>query len=138
MISFKIIWHRRVVYATLGFTLLEIMAALAIMAVVLISVYKLHTQTIAMNYDVKFHTTAPLLAQSKAGEIGIKPLDELTYDSGDFGEEFPGYGWQRVIEDVESEALGSTAEDLKRIDIIVSYNTDEFTYSLRTYRFLRN
>jgi len=32
-----------------GFTLLEIMAALSILAIVLVSVYKLHAQTVAMN-----------------------------------------------------------------------------------------
>jgi hypothetical protein len=40
-----------------------------------------------------------------------------------------------AVDDVESEALGTTAKDLKKIDVTIFLNNDEFTYSLRTYRF---
>ncbi|MEE8430960.1 MAG: prepilin-type N-terminal cleavage/methylation domain-containing protein [Candidatus Desulfatibia sp.] len=118
-----------------GFTLLEIMVSISIIALVLVSVYRLHAQTISMNQSSRFYTTAPLLAQNKLAELEIKPLDELADDAGNFGDEFPGYSWKVTINDVESETLGNTAEDLKKIDIIVSFNQDEFTYDLRTYRF---
>lgn len=118
-----------------GFTLLEVMVALSIIALVLVSVYKMHAQTLAMNYAANFYTTAPLLAQGKIAELETKTLDELVEDSGSFGDEFPGYKWNVGIDDVESEALGTIAEDLKRIDVTVSLNNDEFTYILRTYRF---
>ena len=121
--------------ADCGFTLLEIMVAISIIALVLVSVYRLHAQTISMNQSARFYTTAPLLAQNKLAEHEIKPLDELADDAGNFGDEFPGYSWKVAVNDVESETLGSTAEDLKKIDIIVSFNQDEFTYDLRTYRF---
>ncbi len=111
------------------------MVALSIIALVLVSVYRLQAQTISMNQSTRFYTTAPLLAQNKLAEHEIKPLDELADDAGNFGDEFPGYSWKVAINDVESETLGSTAEDLKKIDIIVSFNQDEFTYDLRTYRF---
>ncbi len=120
---------------TFGFTLLEVMLALSIIAVVLVSVYKMHAQTIAMNQTANFYTTAPLLANGKIAELEAKPLEELADDSGRFGDEFPGYNWTVVIDDVESETLGNSAMDLKKIDVTVSYNDDEFTYSLRTYRF---
>jgi len=32
--------------------------------------------------------------------------------------------------------LGTVAESLKKIEVTISYNNDEFTYSLRTYRLL--
>ena len=111
------------------------MVSISIIAIVLVSVYRLHAQTISMHQSARFYTTAPLLAQNKMAEFEIKPLDELTDDSGSFADEFPGYSWKVAINDVESETLGSTAEDLKKIDIIVSFNQDEFTYDLRTYRF---
>ncbi len=118
-----------------GFTLLEIMVAVSIIAIVLVSVYKMHAQTISMNYEARFYTTAPLLAQLKMAELETKSLEDLTGDSGNFGDDFPGYGWKVGIDDVESEALGDTAKDLKKIDVTVFLNNDEFTYSLRTYRF---
>ena len=120
-----------------GFTLLEIMVAVSIIAIVLVSVYKMQAQTITMNYAARFYATAPLLAQLKIAEVEIENLGESADDSGDFGDEFPGYRWNVVIDDIDSELLGNIAENLKKIDINVSFNIDEFTYSLRTYRFIQ-
>ena len=121
-----------------GFTLLEIMVALSIIAIVLVSVYKMQAQTISMNHAARFYTTAPLLAQLKIAEVEIENPGEQTDNSGDFGDEFPGYRWNVVIDDIESEPLGNIAENLKQINVNVSFNTDEFTYSLRTYRFIQD
>ena len=120
-----------------GFTLLEIMVALSIIAIVLVSVYKMQAQTISMNYEARFYATAPLLAQLKIAEIEIENPGEQTDNSGDFGDEFPGYRWNVVIDDIESELLGNIAENLKQINVNVSFNSDEFTYNLRTYRFMQ-
>jgi len=120
-----------------GFTLLEIMVAVSIIAIVLVSVYKMHAQTISMDYSVRFYTTAPLLAQRKMAEFEIKPLNELADEAGDFGDSFPNYRWKVALSDVESEALGQHADDLKKIDVTTSLSNDELTYSLRTYRFFR-
>ena len=120
-----------------GFTLLEVMVAVSIIAIVLVSVYKMQAQTISMNYAARFYATAPLLAQLKIAELETENLEEQADDSGDFGDEFPGYRWKVVIDDIESETLGSIGENLKQIDIDVSFNNDEFTYDLRTYRFVQ-
>ena len=121
-----------------GFTFLEIMVALTIIAIVLVSVYRMHAQTISMNYAVRFYATAPLLAQLKIAELETINMEDQTDDSGDFGNEFPGYHWDIVIDDVESETFGDIAEDLKEIDVVVSFNNDEFTYNLRTYRLIQD
>ncbi len=118
-----------------GFTLLEIMVSVSIIAIVLVSIYKMQAQTISMNYEARFYATAPLLAQFKMTEQETKSLEDLTSDSGNFGDDFPGYSWSMAVDDVESEALGNTAKDLKKIDVTIFLNDDEFTYSLRTYRF---
>jgi general secretion pathway protein I len=121
-----------------GFTLLEVMVALAVMSIVLVSVYRMHSQSLAMNTAARFYTQAPMLAQSKMVEIEALSSSAFPADSGEFGEEFPGYSWKASIADVASEILGEVAEDLKRIDITVSYNDDQFSYSLRTYQFNRD
>ena len=121
-----------------GFTLLEIMVAVSIIAIVLVSVYKMHAQTISMNFSVQFYTTAPLLAQRIMTEMEIKPPNELADDAGDFGDNFPNYRWNVAVNDVESEALGQSADDLKKIDVAISFNNDELIYRLRTYRFFRD
>ena len=122
---------------TFGFTLLEVMVALAVMSIVLVSVYRMHSQSLAMNTAARFYTQAPMLAQSKMVEVETLSASVFPEDSGDFGEQFPGYGWKASITDVASEVLGEVAEDLKRIDVTVSLHEDQFVYTLRAYRFQR-
>jgi len=121
-----------------GFTLLEVMVALSIIAIVLVSVYRLHAQTVSMNNEVRFYATAPMLAQRKMAEIESESLKDLGDDSGDFGDEFPDYRWNIVIDDVESTTLGNIAKNLKKVDLLISFNNDEFTYSLRNYKYLKD
>ena len=130
--------HPKGLGLSFGFTLLEVMVALAVMSIVLVSVYRMHSQSLAMNTAVRFYTQAPMLAQSKMVEIEALSSSAFPEDSGDFGEQFPGYGWKAAITDVTSEILGEVAEDLKQVDITVSLNENQFVYNLRTYRFQRD
>ena len=118
-----------------GFTLLEIMVAMAIIAIVLVAVYKMHHQTIDMNNAASFHTRAPLLAQKKIAEIKSRTLDNIADDEGGFGENFADYHWKMTVEDVESELLGDAARRLKKVDMTVSHGQDEMTYQIRHYKF---
>ncbi len=119
-----------------GFTLLEVMVAVAIIAIVLTAVHRLHIQTISMNNASRFYTIAPLLAQNALAIIETSK-DNIP-ESGDFGEDFPEYSWKAKIEDVESEYLGEIAENLKRIDITVFFNKGEYSFGFRTYRELES
>ncbi len=118
-----------------GFTLLEVMVALAVMSIVLVSVYRMHSQSLTMNTAARFYTQAPILAQGKMAELEALSSGAFPENSGDFGEQFPGYSWKTSVADITSEILGEVAEDLKRVDITVSLNENQFVYSLRTYRF---
>ena len=120
-----------------GFTLLEVMIALAVMSIVLVSVYRMHSQSLTMSTAARFYTLAPLLAQNKMAELETLSSEGFPEDSGDFGEQYPGYSWQTSISDVSSEVLGEVANDLKRIDLTISYNENQFSHSIRTYRFQR-
>jgi general secretion pathway protein I len=120
-----------------GFTLLEVMVAMAIMAIVLVSVYRMHSQTLTMNMAARFYTQAPMLAQSKLAQLETASAGSISGDSGDFGDKFPGYTWNISTDEVTSEVLGEIAADLKRIDMKVSFNNDEYVYNVRTYWFLR-
>ena len=112
------------------------MVAMAIMAIVLVSVYRMHSQTLTMNTAARFYTQAPLLAQSKLAQLETTSSGFAGGDSGDFGENFPGYSWRVSTEEVSSETLGEIAGGLNRIDIQVSFNSDEYVYDFRTYRFI--
>jgi len=120
-----------------GFTLLEVMIALAVMSIVLVSVYRMHSQSLTMNTAARFYTLAPLLAQNKMTELETLSSEGFPDDSGDFGEQYPGYSWRTSLSEVSSEVLGEVADDLKRVDLTISYNNDQFSHSIRTYRFQR-
>jgi general secretion pathway protein I len=120
-----------------GFTLLEVMVALAVLAIVLVSVYRMHSQTLTMNTAARFYTQAPLLAQKKMAEVTTTSSGIFSSDSGDFGENFAGYSWQVSAADVSSELLGEVADDFKRIEVTVAYLNNQFSYRLTTYRLQR-
>ena len=117
-----------------GVTLLEVMVALGIAAVVLVAVYRLQMQSIAMERIAQFHTQAPLLAQQLVAEIELQLADLPATDSGDFGDDFPDYTWSLEATDVDefSDPEGRTL--LKQIDLKVHLNRDEDLFTLRTYR----
>ena len=77
-----------------GFTLLEVLIAMAIMAIVLAGVYRMQFQTLSMTAASRFYTEAPLLAQDKLSQLEANPSELIAGDSGDFGEQFPGYSWK--------------------------------------------
>ncbi|MBW2583428.1 MAG: prepilin-type N-terminal cleavage/methylation domain-containing protein, partial [Deltaproteobacteria bacterium] len=64
-----------------GFTLLEVMVAMAIMAIVLVSVYRMHAQTLAMNTANRFYTQAPMLAQGKLAQLATGSSEIIAGDS---------------------------------------------------------
>ena len=119
-----------------GFTLLEVMVALSIMAIVLVAVYKMQSMTIAMVTSEKFYATAPFLAQGKMAVILAATAENAESGSGDFGDDYPGYTWQTAIEDVSSETLENAAESLKQIDVTVWFNGDAYRYVLRNYGYM--
>ena len=109
--------------------------AVTLIAIVLLAVYRLQSQTLVMNISSRFYTNAPLLAQKKLTELELSESLDLVKPAGEFGDGFPGYSWEVAIGDFESELLGETAEKLKRIDLKVSFNQGELEYRVRTFRY---
>ena len=121
---------------SVGFTLLEVMVAMAIIAIALTAVLGSQSQSVSLASEAKFNTTAPLLAQSKIAEVEVAEQEDLTGDSGDFGEDFPGYTWELSMEDITFEEPENVSDLLKRIDLKVSWGEEkQYQYNLRLYRF---
>ncbi len=118
-----------------GFTLLEVMVALAVLAIALISIYRLQGQTMMMSGSARFYSMAPKLAQARLAEIERKPFNDISDGSGDFGTDYPGYAWALSIEDLPTELITSEKHHLVRISVTVSQN-EENSYQMQTYRFL--
>jgi general secretion pathway protein I len=121
-----------------GFTLLEVMVAMAIIAIALTAVLGSQSQSVSLATEAKFSTTAAMLAQSKMAEMEAKKLNDLTSGSGDFGEDFPGYIWNASVSDVMSVGPVNVSDHLKQIDLEVSWGEDQlYQYRLRLYRFVQ-
>ena len=120
-----------------GFTLMEVLVALAVLAIALTSIYRLQGQTFLMSASARFYNQAPQLAQMKLSEVETQNFKEITGGNGDFGNNYPGYAWAVSVEEIPSDLITSQQYHLTRIEITVS-NDDENTYHLQTYRFFSN
>ena len=119
-----------------GFTLLEIMVCLSIISIVLVAIYRMHSQTLLMNRSTQFYTTAPMLAQRRLTEVEMNTPSDFIDGAGDFGDEYTGYQWSMAVSEVVLSEPEAAPENLKRIDIKISFNQKELVYNLRTYRYL--
>ena len=122
---------------TLGFTLLEVMVAMSIIAIALTAVIGSQSQSVGLAGEAKFNISAPLLAQSKMAEMELEDPDDLTSDAGDFREDFPDYRWDVKVSDVTLVEPEQGSDYLKQIDLTISWGDDgPYEYSLRLYRFV--
>ena len=119
-----------------GFTLMEVMVALSVVAIALMAIYRMHTQTLFMDARGRFDTVATMLARQKLADLETIKLEDFSGDSGDFGKAHPGYAWQIQTEDVSSDLLKEDGPTLKRITLTISFNGEESIFNLTTYRYL--
>ena len=120
-----------------GFTLLEVMTAMAIISITLVVVFGSQSQSVSLASEAKFTTTAALLAQSKIAELEAENSVDVASSSGDFGEDFPGYRWELTVSDVGFADTEKGAEHLRQIDLkLVWGDHDQYGYKLRLYRFV--
>lgn len=132
-----------------GFTLLEMMVAMSILAIVLVSLFRMQSSSLQLAASRKFHATASLLARMKIAETeiilknkhfenGALPL------SGDFGEAYPGYLWHRKIDHMPESVFDNTespvgkigkerVENFKRIDIEILFR-DQYHFNVTAWR----
>jgi type II secretion system protein I len=95
-----------------GFTLLEVLVAVAVMAIALVGILKANYESLSALADSRARTTAVLLAGNKLAEVEAAGAGRWNEFQGDFGEENPGFTWR-----VESEPM--TEAGLVRVAVIV-------------------
>ena len=120
-----------------GFTLLEVLVALAVLAIALISIFKLQGQTLQMSAKARFLTIAPHLAQAKLAEIESQDVKDISDGSGAFTEDHSIYNWAVAVEEIPTDLMTDKNYHLVRINVTITH-TDGESYQLRTYRFYAN
>lgn len=119
-----------------GFTLMEVMVALSVVAIALVAIYRMHSQTLFMDTRSRFDTVATMLARQKLADIAIADLSDMTIDSGDFGDDHPGYTWRIQSDIVSSDQFREDGPVLKRVQVTISRDGDASEFNLSTYRYL--
>jgi general secretion pathway protein I len=103
-----------------GFTLLEVMVALAMVAISLTAVLGSQSQGVSLAAEARFSTTAPLLAHSILARYETMDPRDMTDDSGDFGDDFPGYVWEAMLESPFFDDPPNVADHLRRVEVVVT------------------
>jgi general secretion pathway protein I len=95
-----------------GFTLIEVLVAVAILAIAMVAILKANVQNLDALTKSREMTTASLLAASKLAEIEAAGVANWGESQGDFGEDYPEFTWQ-------VETTSTEVEGLERIAVIV-------------------
>lgn len=97
----------RVLKKDAAFTLLEVMIAVAIIAMSFVSLLSSQSQSISIASASRFQTTASMLARQKLAEIELSGLnDELSGGEGHFENDFTDYFWQLEVNDLMEDETG--------------------------------
>ncbi|MBF0450264.1 MAG: prepilin-type N-terminal cleavage/methylation domain-containing protein [Candidatus Magnetomorum sp.] len=124
-----------------GFTLLEMMIAMSILTIAIVSIFKLQGQSVNMISSVRFYTQAPLLARLALSRFEARLVaedPELDSDSGAFGEDFPGYEYSIIAQEIEDidEDFEYITKYIKTVDVTVTWDELGISYSIHTTMFL--
>jgi len=117
-----------------AFTLLEVMVAVAVLAIALTAIFRLQGQSASMCSRAKFETTAPLLANWKMAQFMTANEGDLSSGSGDFGDDYPEYAWKCEVDEVSSVVLQDSSKRLRKISLTVSWGDNTYNYQIRAYR----
>jgi general secretion pathway protein I len=118
-----------------GFTLLEVMIAVSIMAIALVALFGSQSRSLSNATEAHFNIVAPMLAAGKLAEIKSGNVFSAN-DDGDFGEDFPEYTWTVEIENASfdnPQALTDLAKPLQKIELTVLWNETSYSYTLTYY-----
>lgn len=127
--------------ASAGFTLLEVMVAVAIISIALVTLIGSQSQTISIAEMSRFETMAALLGQQQLAEIVAKDFDDLANGNGDFGEDFPGFAWETEVTELFEDDTGIEGVEglLKAVDLTVFMSGEQGrSFSLRTIVMINN
>ena len=124
------IMSNRKISVSKGFTLLEVMIAIGILAIAMVMVIGLRNRAIDLNVYARDLTAASILAESKISEWELKGFPDPQETAGDFGELNPNFKWRVIVSP-------TPFDDLRELKVIVTWkrgSRDE-TLDLTTYLF---
>ena len=102
-----------------GFTLLEVMVAIAILGIALLGLLGLHHQSLQSVIRAQQSTRASMLAQAVMTEAELERFPDLGRSSGDFEASFPGefpdFRWEREVD------ASGMFPDVRKVKVVIRY-----------------
>jgi prepilin-type N-terminal cleavage/methylation domain-containing protein len=130
--------HEMLTQPARGFTLMEILVAMVIMSVSLLSLLLLHSGTIQLAEAGRFTEMAPVLTRRVLAEQ-IAGLSNVTRSSGHFSPEFENIEWVCTVEDAALDGPVRLSElqpeRFSKIEITLLDSGTGSAYSLTTWRY---
>lgn len=117
-----------------AFTLLEVMVAVAIIALALVTLFGSQSRSLSYATEAQFNIVAPMLASWKMAEVE-RGYDAAAGNGGDFGEDFSGYTWKMEVEEVDLELKNPLEQKnpLQKIELTIEWSGAPFSYTLTSY-----
>jgi len=122
-----------------GFTLIEVIVAMAIIATVMTALFRMQSGTIDLAGADDFQANARYLSAKAIAQVELSINDPELH--GEFDQAFKGYTWQCEITDVSanlSDIMPDLTEEtgaLKKIDLTITREQGTRSYHVETFRF---
>ena len=81
-----------------GFSLLEVMAAVAVLSIALVALLQAQGRSLRTSHDIQLKSQAILLAREKMTELELRPGLDTGEDEGEF-EDVPPFRWETIVVD---------------------------------------
>lgn len=118
-----------------AFTLLEVMVAVAILSIALVTLLGNQGQSVRLADESGFYFTSSRFAREKLAELIM--AEETGYrDEGDFGDAAPGYFWRTEIVPAdfsEHEHLVEAEPYIQMLELTVFTEGEKEIYTVRRY-----
>ena len=110
---------RRALRGRSGFTFIELLATMTLLAIALPSIMDGVSLSLAAAGFARSQAQAASLCQGKLQELLATGQWQQTQQSGDWGEEYPGFTWTAAVSDWTGAASDTSGVSLKQLDVSV-------------------
>jgi general secretion pathway protein I len=120
-----------------GFTLLEVLVAMAVLAVALVSLLGLYNRSLLLTIRAQRLSAATLLVQEMLTRTQLEGMDALRVTAGDFADlhpgQYPEFRWYRTVRPTALEGLwelrvgvswGERADETCELTLFTPFNQD--------------
>src|SRR3989337_3994383 len=113
-----------------GFTLLEVMVAVVIIATSFVTLLHTRNQSVTAADYAKRATVATLLASERMSDIEHGDFPDTGEDSSNFGDDYPEYRWKTSVSD-------TTYENIREVKVEVLWDEGRSERSIGLVNYVR-